>query len=82
MLIFATKSQIALLNHLSDRSEFIKMRHPSLIPQGLMRTRYEFGLTSEKAGLLIQMYRSILNQCDLVLYPWRKRAALNEDLPA
>ena len=50
--MFATKRQVAYLNHLSDRAEFIKMRHPSLIPQGLMRETYQFGmLSSEKAGL-------------------------------
>ena len=79
--MLATIKQIAYLQHLADRTEFIKMRHPSLIPQGLMHTKFQFGLTSDQAGLRIQMYRAILEQADSVLYPLKK-VAENEDLPA
>lgn len=79
--MLATTKQIAYLQHLADRADFIKMRHPSLIPQGLMHRTFELGLTSEQAGLRIQMYRSILDKCDLVLYP-HKKVAETEDLPA
>lgn len=79
--MLATKNQIAHLQRLTDRAEFIKMRHPSLIPQGLMHTKWDINMTSENAGLRIEMYRNILNQCDLVLYP-HKKVTETEDLPA
>jgi len=79
--MLATIKQINYLQHLADRAQFIKMRHPSLIPQGLMHTQFSLGLTSDQAGLRIQMYRSILDQADAVLYP-RKKVSENEDMPA
>lgn len=79
--MLATLKQINYLQDLADRAQFIKMRHPSLIPQGLEHTRFELGMTSEKAGLRIQMYRSILDKANAILYP-RKKVAENEDLPA
>ena len=79
--MLATTKQIAYLQHLADRAEFIKMRHPSLIPQGLMHTKFQLGLTTEQAGLRIQMYRNILDNCNTILYPAKKKAE-TEDLPA
>ena len=79
--MLATIRQINYLQHLADRAQNIKERHPSLIPQGLMHTQFRLGLTSDQAGLRIQMYRSILDQADAVLYP-HKKVAENEDLPA
>ena len=79
--MLATLKQINYLQHLADRAQFIKMRHPSLIPQGLEHTKFKFGLTSDQAGLRIQMYRNILEQADAILFP-RKKVAENEDLPA
>ena len=79
--MLATKKQINYLQALTDRAQFIKMRHPSLIPQGLMHTKHDLGMTSEKAGLYIQMYRAILDKADAQLYP-RKKVAETEDLPA
>ena len=79
--MLATINQIAYLQHLTDRAEHIKMRHPSLIPQGLMHQVWEMGMTSEKASARIDYYNAILRQCDLVLYP-RKKVAENEDMPA
>ena len=79
--MLATIKQIEYLQHLTDRAQFIKMRHPSLIPQGLMHRKWDIGMTSEKAGLRIQMYRNILDKADAILFP-RKKVAENEDLPA
>ena len=75
----ATKRQIEYLQALADRAEHIKMRHPSLIPQGLDHIRWELGITSEKASNCIRFYNEILNKADLILYP---RKAETEDLPA
>ena len=79
--MLSTKKQIAYLQNLTDRAEHIKQRHPSLIPQGLMHQVWDISLTSEQAGLRIQMYRHILEQADLQLYP-HKKVAETEDLPA
>ena len=79
--MLATLKQINYLQHLADRAQFIKLRHPSLIPQGLEHTQFQLGLTTDQAGLRIQMYRAILEQADAILYP-RKKVAENEDLPA
>ena len=78
--MLATLRQIQYLQLLADRTEYIKERHPSLIPQGLMHTKWDIDMTSEKAGLRIQMYRSILNQADAILHPWKK-VAETDDLP-
>lgn len=79
--MLATIKQINYLQALADRAQFIKLRHPSLIPQGLMHTKWDIDMTSERAGLIIQMYRNILNQADAELHP-RKKVAEIEDLPA
>ena len=79
-MILATNKQIAYLQHLADKAEFIKMRHPSLIPQGLHHETWKLGITSEKASLCIQFYREILDKADLVLNP-RKKVAETEDMP-
>lgn len=79
--MLSTKKQIAYLQHLTDRAENIKQRHPSLIPQGLMHQVWGIDMTSEKASARIDYYNAILRQCDLVLYP-HKKVAENEDLPA
>lgn len=79
--MLSTKKQIAYLQHLTDRAENIKQRHPSLIPQGLMHQVWGMGMTSDQASARIDYYNAILSQCDLVLYP-RKKVAENEDLPA
>lgn len=79
-MILATSKQIKYLQDLADKAEFIKMRHPSLIPQGLDHIRWELGITSEKASLCIQFYNEILRKADMVLHP-RPRVAETEDLP-
>ena len=79
--MLATAKQIAYLQHLADRAESIKMRHPSLIPQGLMHQVWGMDMTSEKASARIDYYKAILNKCDLVLFP-KKKVAETEDLPA
>ena len=79
--MLSTKKQIAYLQHLTDRAESIKQRHPSLIPQGLMHQVWEMDMTSEKASARINYYEAILNKCDLVLFP-KKKVAETEDLPA
>lgn len=81
-MILATNKQIAYLQNLADRCDIIKMRHPSLIPQGLMHIRWsEQGVTSDKASLCIQFYKEILAKADLQLHPQTKVAVI-EDLPA
>jgi hypothetical protein len=80
-MILATNKQIAYLQDLANRCEFIKMRHPSLIPQGLTHIKWdEQGVTSDKASLCIQFYKEILRKADLILYPMPK-VAQTEDLP-
>ena len=81
-MILATNKQIAYLQNLADRCDFIKMRHPSLIPQGLVRIDWHNeGVTTDKASRCIQFYNEILNNADLQLHP-RKKVAETEDLPA
>ena len=79
--MLATKNQIAYLQHLTDRAEFIKMRHPSLIPQGLMHRVWNIDMTSDQASARIDYHKAILAQADAVLYPWKKLRE-TEDLPA
>jgi len=76
-MILATSKQIKYLQDLADKAEFIKMRHPSLIPQGLDHIRWELGITSEKASLCIQFYNDILRKADAQLHP----VPTTEDLP-
>lgn len=81
-MILATNKQIAYLQALADKADFIKLRHPSLIPQGLTHIRWnEQGVTSDKASLCIQFYNEILRKADEILHPTKKLAG-NEDLPA
>lgn len=81
-MILATNKQIAYLQNLADRCDIIKMRHPSLIPQGLMHIRWsEQGVTSDKASLCIQFYNEILRKAEEILHPTEK-VAVTEDLPA
>lgn len=81
-MILATNKQIAYLQDLADRCDFIKMRHPSLIPQGLTHIRWnEQGVTTDKASLCIQFYTEILRKADAILNPTPK-VAETEDLPA
>lgn len=80
--ILATIKQIRYLQDLADRCDFIKMRHPSLIPQGLVLIDWDKqGVTSDKASRCIQFYNEILYRADLQLHPRRKMAE-TEDLPA
>lgn len=79
--MLATKKQIAYLQHLTDRAENIKQRHPSLIPQGLMHRVWGIDMTSERASARIDYYNAILAQCDTILFP-HKKVAETEDLPA
>jgi hypothetical protein len=80
-MFLATNKQIKYLQELADKAEFIKMRHPSLIPQGLFHQRWELGITSDKASLCIQFYKEILAKADMELHPQAKVAEI-EDLPA
>ena len=79
--MLATKKQISYLQHLADRAQFIKMRHPSLIPQGYIHQDWGMDMTSEKASARIDYHKAILDQADAILYPWKK-VAETEDLPA
>ena len=81
MALLATTKQIAYLQSLADKADFIKMRHPSLIPQGLDYIRWELGITSDKASRCIQFYNEILRKADAMLHPTPK-VAETEDLPA
>ena len=80
-MLLATNKQIEYLQALADRADFIKMRHPSLIPQGLSHIRWELGITSDKASRCIQFYNEILRKADAILHPMPK-VSQNEDLPA
>ena len=81
-MILATNKQIAYLQDLANRCDFIKMRHPSLIPQGLELIKWENeGVTSDKASLCIRFYKEILRKADLILHPM-PIVAETEDLPA
>ena len=80
-MILATNRQIAYLQALADKAEYIKTKHPSLIPQGLFHIRWELGITSDKASRCIQFYNEILSKADLTLNP-RQKVAETEDLPA
>ena len=80
-MLLATNKQIEYLQALADRADFIKMRHPSLIPQGLDHIRWELGITSDKASRCIQFYNEILRRADEILHPIPKLSK-NEDLPA
>jgi len=77
-MLLATTKQIAYLQVLADKAEHIKMRHPSLIPQGLFHIKWELGITSDKASNCIKFYRSILDKADMELHPVKDI----EDLPA
>ena len=80
--ILATIKQIRYLQDLADRCDFIKMRHPSLIPQGLVLIDWDKqGVTSDKASRCIRFYTEILANADLQLHPQTKVAEI-EDLPA
>ena len=79
--MLATITQIAYLQHLTDRAEHIKTRHPSLIPQGFVHTKWDIDMTSEKASARIAYYSKILDRADAILFP-KKKVAQNEDLPA
>lgn len=79
--MLATKKQITYLQHLADRAEFIKTRHPSLIPQGLVHKVWSIDMTSDQASARIDYHKAILAQADAILNPWKK-VAETEDLPA
>lgn len=76
----ATAKQVAYLQHLTDRAVYLKMRHPSLVPNGIFPIIWE-SMTSEKAQLRIRFYQSILDRADLILHPATK-VAETEDFPA
>ena len=79
--MLATKKQITYLQQLADRAQFIKMRHPSLIPQGLVHKVWDMGMTSDQASARIDYHKAILAQADAILFP-HKKVAETEDLPA
>ena len=76
--MLATKRQIEYLQHLTDRAEYIKQRHPALIPQGLYHTRWGFGMTSDIASARIDFYKAILERADKSLYG-EKKVTKNEN---
>lgn len=80
-MILATKKQITYLQSLADKAEFIKMRHPSVMPLGLYHIKWgDMGITSDKASRCIQFYNEILRKADEILNPMPK-VAQTEDLP-
>lgn len=79
--MLATKSQIKYLQYLTDRAEYIRQTHPSLIPQGLTHTIWGIDMTSEKASARINYYNAILSSCNRALFD-RKKVAEIEDIPA
>jgi hypothetical protein len=65
--MLATKRQIAYLQSLTDRAEYIRQRHPSLIPQGLYHRTWDIGMTSEKASARIDYYNAIITRCNKIM---------------
>ena len=81
-MFLATRKQILYLQELANKCDFIKMRHPSLMHQGLTLIDWDKeGITSDKASRCIQFYNEILRKADLILNPLPK-VAETEDLPA
>lgn len=72
--MLATRKQIEYLNHLSQRAAYLKMRHPSLIPDGLYNQSFD-GITSERASMVIEYHLSILNKANEQLYDRKQRGA-------
>lgn len=72
--MLATKRQIEYLQHLTDRAEYIKKRHPGLIPCGLYHTKWDIGMTSDLASSRIDYYKDILAKADKSLYKKEKVA--------
>jgi len=65
--MLATKRQIAYLQELTDKVEFVRRSWPWLIPLGLEYKRWDIGMTSAKASLRIDYYNAILRQCYAVM---------------
>lgn len=78
--MLATARQIEYLQHLTDRAEYLKQKHPALIPQGLFHKKWDINITSERASLTIRFYQVILEKANDALYH-RKKVSKNEDLP-
>lgn len=76
----ATPQQLQYLQHLTDRAVNLKLRHPSLVPDGIFPVTWD-PMTADKAKLRIRFYQSILDKADLVLHPAEK-VAETEDMPA
>lgn len=66
--MLATRRQIDYLQHLTDRADYLKWRHPSLIPAGLYHQKWDIGMTSERASLMIEFYRNIVESANKKLY--------------
>lgn len=66
--MLATRKQISYLQHLTDRADYLKRKHPALIPLGLYHRVWDINMTSEEAGLRIDFYKSILKNADNQLY--------------
>ena len=79
--VLATRRQINYLQHLTDRAEEIKTKHPSLIPLGLYHKKWDGDITSERASLIIRFYQEIVDAANSALYD-RKKPSVSEDLPA
>lgn len=80
-MFLATRKQILYLQELAHKCDFIKMRHPSLMPQGLTLIDWDKeGITSDKASRCIQFYNEILRKANEILNPMPK-VAVTEDLP-
>lgn len=66
--MLATRRQIEYLQHLTDRAEYLKRKHPALIPQGLYHKVWDLGMTSALASARIEYYNAILEKCYTILY--------------
>ena len=67
--MLATRKQIDYLQDLTDKVCALKQRHPSLVPSGMYHTKWDEGMTSEKASLRIQFLQSILDKADREMHP-------------
>ena len=61
------------LRHLSARAEYLKMRHPSLIPDGVYNEDWDQFMNSERASMTIQYLEGIVSRANAELAKrWRK----------
>ena len=66
--MLATRRQIEYLQHLTDRAEYLKRKHPALIPSGMYHRVWDLGMTSDLASARIDYYKAIVDSAHKKLY--------------